>query len=209
MFNVRRHVRPQKNLKSVVTFFSLVVNHILGHHPSCLKRLLKELNNMDQSLPTDARCPIWVRFDEESPQYLAATKFCSSDSQKDITLSVFVKSFCRLSDYVGGNYLTTHFIIFNTKISDSLLCVHHLLIAGCSRTGPAEAAETRPSTPTSATWRTAGPRLSFQLGTPNGPARSLSIRSLDEDLLSTAWGAHENADPNHLRVSLLLSNSAF
>lgn len=36
--------------------------------PSCLKRLFKELNDLSQSLPL--KPPIWVRFDEETPQYL-------------------------------------------------------------------------------------------------------------------------------------------
>jgi ubiquitin-protein ligase len=36
----------------------------------CLKRLLSELTALEKDLPSDPRASIWIRFDEESPQYL-------------------------------------------------------------------------------------------------------------------------------------------
>jgi len=38
--------------------------------PKCLKHLFRELDNMTQSLPSDPNCSIWIRFDEETPQYM-------------------------------------------------------------------------------------------------------------------------------------------
>ena len=40
--------------------------------PACLRKLFKELDTMNESLPSDPRCTIFVRFDEETPQYLRA-----------------------------------------------------------------------------------------------------------------------------------------
>ncbi|KAL7542465.1 hypothetical protein ACHAXR_011803 [Thalassiosira sp. AJA248-18] len=40
--------------------------------PKCLKRLFKELDGLKDSLPCDSNCSIWLRFDEETPQYIRA-----------------------------------------------------------------------------------------------------------------------------------------
>ncbi|CAB9503244.1 (E3-independent) E2 ubiquitin-conjugating enzyme UBE2O [Seminavis robusta] len=40
--------------------------------PKCLKRLFKELDGLKDSLPSDPNCSIWLRFDEETPQYIRA-----------------------------------------------------------------------------------------------------------------------------------------
>jgi len=38
----------------------------------CLKRLFRELDGLKDSLPSDHSCSIWLRFDEDSPQYIRA-----------------------------------------------------------------------------------------------------------------------------------------
>ena len=38
--------------------------------PKCLKKLFKELDGLKDSLPSDHNCSIWLRFDEDSPQYI-------------------------------------------------------------------------------------------------------------------------------------------
>jgi len=38
--------------------------------PRCLKRLFKELDGLKDDLPADPNCSIWLRFDEETPQYI-------------------------------------------------------------------------------------------------------------------------------------------
>mmetsp|Transcript_17481 Transcript_17481/g.42509 ORF Transcript_17481/g.42509 Transcript_17481/m.42509 type:complete len:1170 (+) Transcript_17481:127-3636(+) len=38
--------------------------------PQCLKRLFKEFDGLEKMLPSDPNCSIWLRFDEETPQYL-------------------------------------------------------------------------------------------------------------------------------------------
>ena len=38
--------------------------------PRCLKRLFKEFDGLDEMLPSDPNCSIWLRFDEETPQYI-------------------------------------------------------------------------------------------------------------------------------------------
>ncbi|KAL7563137.1 hypothetical protein ACA910_012318 [Epithemia clementina (nom. ined.)] len=43
-----------------------------GSSPPCLRKLFKELDSMNESLPSDPRCSIFVRFDEETPQFLRA-----------------------------------------------------------------------------------------------------------------------------------------
>lgn len=43
-----------------------------GNSPQCLRVLLRELDKMKGGLPSDPRCPIWVRFDEETPQFVRA-----------------------------------------------------------------------------------------------------------------------------------------
>mmetsp|Transcript_27180 Transcript_27180/g.61949 ORF Transcript_27180/g.61949 Transcript_27180/m.61949 type:complete len:1130 (-) Transcript_27180:90-3479(-) len=40
--------------------------------PKCLKRLFRELDGLKDSLPSDHNCSIWLRFDEDSPQYIRA-----------------------------------------------------------------------------------------------------------------------------------------
>ena len=40
--------------------------------PPCLRKLLRELDTMNTTLPSDSRCTIWIRFDEETPQFLRA-----------------------------------------------------------------------------------------------------------------------------------------
>lgn len=40
--------------------------------PKCLKRLFKELDGLKDDLPADPNCSIWLRFDEETPQYIQA-----------------------------------------------------------------------------------------------------------------------------------------
>ena len=39
---------------------------------SCLRRLLRELDQLKDELPRDGKSSIWIRFDEESPQYIRA-----------------------------------------------------------------------------------------------------------------------------------------
>ena len=38
--------------------------------PVCLRKLLRELDELKGSLSADPRCSIWIRFDEETPQYI-------------------------------------------------------------------------------------------------------------------------------------------
>ena len=40
--------------------------------PKCLKRLFKELHGLENDLPSDPHCSIWLRFDDETPQYIRA-----------------------------------------------------------------------------------------------------------------------------------------
>lgn len=40
--------------------------------PRCLKRLFKELDGLKDALPADPNCSIWLRFDEETPQFIRA-----------------------------------------------------------------------------------------------------------------------------------------
>lgn len=40
--------------------------------PACFKRIFSEFRELESSLPQDKNCSIWVRFDEEMPQYIRA-----------------------------------------------------------------------------------------------------------------------------------------
>lgn len=40
--------------------------------PRCLKRLFREFDGLERDLPSDPHCSIWLRFDEETPQYIRA-----------------------------------------------------------------------------------------------------------------------------------------
>lgn len=40
--------------------------------PKCFKRLFAEFDELKTLLPSDKQCSAWIRFDEETPQYMRA-----------------------------------------------------------------------------------------------------------------------------------------
>ena len=43
-----------------------------GAVPQCLKKLVKELEQLEDHLPAEPNCSIWLRYDEDTPQYIRA-----------------------------------------------------------------------------------------------------------------------------------------
>jgi hypothetical protein len=54
---------------------------------NCLRRLLQELGNLPNDLPTDPA--VWVRFDEESPQFMRALITAPTDTPYSLGLFCF------------------------------------------------------------------------------------------------------------------------
>ncbi len=69
------------NIVVVLTHFLFCARtiYILGkayatssNSPKCFRRLFAEFDELKSSLPSDKQCSAWLRFDEETPQYLRA-----------------------------------------------------------------------------------------------------------------------------------------
>lgn len=58
-----------------------------GARPQCLKKLLRELSALNESLPTEPA--IWLRFDEETPQFLRALITAPTDTPYSFGLFCF------------------------------------------------------------------------------------------------------------------------
>ena len=72
-----------------------------GSSPKCLRKLFKELETMNDSLPSDPRCSVFVRFDEETPQFLRAMIPAALPGPTPYSGGLFV-----FDIYVPGSYPT-------------------------------------------------------------------------------------------------------
>ncbi|KAG7374932.1 ubiquitin-conjugating enzyme [Nitzschia inconspicua] len=65
---------PQEGIRATSSFNTEGTNSEVSSSTTlsskCLKRLLAELNALENDLPSYPRASIWIRFDEDSPQYL-------------------------------------------------------------------------------------------------------------------------------------------
>ncbi|MDB4430467.1 ubiquitin-conjugating enzyme E2, partial [bacterium] len=67
-----------ENIRNTSVFYnshtssSAMTSSELAVPPKCLKRLFKELHGLENDLPSDPHCSIWLRFDDETPQYIRA-----------------------------------------------------------------------------------------------------------------------------------------
>mmetsp|Transcript_19213 Transcript_19213/g.41635 ORF Transcript_19213/g.41635 Transcript_19213/m.41635 type:complete len:1158 (-) Transcript_19213:1600-5073(-) len=71
--------------------------------PKCLKRLFKELDGLKDNLPADPNCSIWLRFDDETPQYIRALVAAPLPGPTPYSGGVFVFDIYVPNDYPKSN----------------------------------------------------------------------------------------------------------
>lgn len=67
--------------------------------PLCLKHLFRELDGLKDSLPSDPNASIWLRFDEETPQYIRAMMAAPLPGPTPYSGGLFL-----FDIYIPGNY---------------------------------------------------------------------------------------------------------
>jgi len=65
---------PANGIRDSSTFYKKGKNIYTASSisPTCFRRLFTEFDDLKSSLPSDKRCSAWLRFDEETPQYIRA-----------------------------------------------------------------------------------------------------------------------------------------
>jgi len=63
---------PANGIRNSSTFYKNDKRTASSPSPTCFRRLFAEFSELKSSLPSNKRCSAWLRFDEETPQYIRA-----------------------------------------------------------------------------------------------------------------------------------------